>query len=277
MSLGTMQGYRANLDASLRHFQRARDFFERGENRPKALRALLKVGEIYRQKGDFTRARQYFEAAHDGAALLELPHIQSSATANLGLVALSMERYDLAQAQLLSACELADRITDAAERLALQCELHCALASVAMAKGSLDDAEAQCYTALWAAERLGQPLSIGWANRTMGQIVTGLIAAQRAVVPITTQKVDETQEATLARSDDPDDYFRAAIDAFQELKADGEVARTMYTQALSLITRGRGATAARKLQQAMILFTRLGMNDDAAKAAKAQMDAIAAR
>jgi hypothetical protein len=34
-------------------------------------------------------------------------------------------------------------------------------------------------------------------------------------------------------------------------------------------------TAARKFQQAMLMFTRLGMADDAAKAAQAQMNVIA--
>ncbi len=48
----------------------------------------------------------------------------------------------------------------------------------------------------------------------------------------------------------------------------------MLAHARCLAGHGRRTTAARKLQQAMIIFTRLGMTDDAAQAAEAQLQVI---
>ena len=53
--------------------------------------------------------------------------------------------------------------------------------------------------------------------------------------------------------------------------AEGELAKTMYEHGRSLMRRDKKMPAARKLQQAMVIFTRLGMVDDAAKAAEAQL------
>src|SRR5215217_4813823 len=58
--LGILQGYRANLDASISHFERARDLFERAGNRRRAVGCILNLGESYRLKGYFSRARQLF-------------------------------------------------------------------------------------------------------------------------------------------------------------------------------------------------------------------------
>jgi hypothetical protein len=41
------------------------------------------------------------------------------------------------------------------------------------------------------------------------------------------------------------------------------------------MNRGQKVTACRKFQQAMLMFTKLGMKDDATKAAQAQMEAQA--
>jgi hypothetical protein len=73
---------------------------------------------------------------------------------------------------------------------------------------------------------------------------------------------------------DPDEYFRLAIDVFREMNMEAERARTVFAHARSLAHRGRKTMAVRMLQQVMVMFTDLGMVDDAAKAAQAQIAAV---
>ncbi|MDZ4764256.1 MAG: tetratricopeptide repeat protein [Chloroflexota bacterium] len=273
--LGVMQGYRANLDASIRHFERARDLFERSKNRKRAIGAILNLGESYRLKGDFTRARQLFHTAYEGAESIGALSTQAMAACNEGLMLVSMGRWEQARAMLRRAAELTERMKvtpttpdDPRQAEEVDCELYGALASVALQLGDPDEAWTCARHSYQMANVIGEPLLIGFANRAMGEALTAVINLAQA--PDATALM-----IAPPLSSDPDDYFRASSDAFQAIKADGEVARTMYAHARSLQVRGRGMMAARKLQQAMIIFTRLGMADDAAKAARAQMDVLA--
>ena len=259
--MGVLQGYRANLDASIRHFERARALFEQAGNRPRAIGCILNLGESYRLQGNFTRARQLFRAASDAAREVDDPESESIALCNEGQMLVSMDQPESARASLLRAHEVASRITTTDSREELLCEIDYAM-TIALIKlkdlpGAWKSALASREMALRYAD---QPLLSGLASRAMGEVVTAL-----GTLPA---------DADPALSSEPDTWFHASTEAFQSIKADGEVARTMYAHALSLSARGQGMQAARKLQQAMIIFTRLGMADDAAKAAQAQMKVL---
>jgi len=261
--LGIMQGYRANLDASISHFERARNLFERAGNRRRAIMAVLNLGESYRLKGNFTRARQLFRAAYEGAKELGVVETQTIAAYNEALMLHSLGHPESAKNLLEKALQLATGIPDDRmdQRIELTCECQAALAEVYLKLNKPAEAWKMCLAAYNLACEIKQPLQMGSVHRSLGEVLTAL-----TFLP---------NDAPAAMSSEPDDHFRTATEAFQEIKADGEVARTMYVHALSLAERGRSMTAARKLQQAMIIFTRLGMADDAAKAAKAQMEVIA--
>lgn len=258
--LGVMQGYRANLDASITHFERARSLFEQAGNRKRAVGAILNLGESYRWKGNFARARQLFRAAYDAADTLGETDTQAIASFNEGQILLSMEQPESARRSIENALDLAGRILRDDQREELSCEIKTALAKVYLLLGDKPKAWTFACDGLNQAKIIGQPLQLGVAHRVLGEMITEL---NEAAVP----------QANI--STDPDEHFRASTEAFQEIKAEGEVAKTMYAHALSLAKRGKGMTGARKMQQAMIIFTRLGMNDDAAKAARAQIDVLA--
>ncbi len=275
--LGVMQGYRANLDASIRHFERARDLFERAHNRKRAIGAILNLGESYRLKGDFTRARQLFHTVSEVAVTTGMLDTQAIASCNEGLMLSSMGRCEQARDVLLKAAELTERMKaapsspeDAHIADEINCELYSGLATVYLRLNDPEEAWRCAIRSYRLAAAMGEPLLIGFANRAMGETLSAIMAMEH----------DADDTALMIDPDlpsDPDDYFRASGEAFQEIKADGEIARTMYVHALSLRARGKGMMAARKLQQAMIIFTRLGMADDAAKAARAQMDVLAVK
>lgn len=259
--LGVLQGYRANLDASIRHFERARALFEQVGNRRRAVGCILNLGESYRLQGNFARARQLFRAASEAAREVEEIDTEAIALCNEGQMLMSMDQPDSARASLQKAGEAALRNPNVGQREALLCEIEYAMAVTLLKLNDAPEAWNHALASRALAEKYSdQPLLMGLADRGMGEALTALGALPEGSDPV-----------LLA---DPDVYFQASTEAFQTIKADGEAARTMYAHALSLSARGEGAQAARKLQQAMIIFTRLGMADDAAKAAQAQMKAL---
>jgi len=260
--LGILQGYRANLDASISHFERARDLFERAGNRRRAVGCILNLGESYRLKGYFSRARQLFRTAFDSAKELGAVDTQTIAATNEGQMLMSMDHLDSARATLEKAFQLAAQITDRPDqRVQLLCETQSCLALVHLRLKDYDQAWIYLFAALKIAQEIKQPLHLGLTYRALGEILSTVGSLPPG--------------ADVSLSSDPDEHFRASSEAFRSIKAEGEAARTLYLHALSLSARGHGMTAARKLQQAMLIFTRLGMADDAAKATRAQMDVLA--
>jgi hypothetical protein len=138
------------------------------------------------------------------------------------------------------------------------CEVYHGLAVIFLNDGDVHAAWKKAKLALRTARTINQPLAVGQASRTMGEVLTTLEAPPE----------DVGGEFSV----DPDEHFKASVAAFEELDSEGEVARTLHAHARSLAKRGKRVPAARKLQQAMLVFARLGMVDDAAKAAEAQAE-----
>jgi hypothetical protein len=64
------------------------------------------------------------------------------------------------------------------------------------------------------------------------------------------------------------------LEQFKQVKAEAEVGKTLFAQGKSFAKRNRRNSAGRLFQQAIVIFTKLGMNDDAAKAAEEQLRVI---
>lgn len=257
-TLGYIQGYRTNLTTAIRHFKRARELFERVGNERRVASCDLNLGEVYRQKGDFARARELFHDAYENAGRLEDRVAQTVACANEGQMLLSMGQFEKARLALNEALQMADEWPQDRrdDLVGLFCEIYHGLSVIYLNDGDLDAAWNQAKQALRAARSTKQPLDLGQANRTMGEVLTVL----------------EMAPADAEFSANPDEYFKASIEAFRELDSEGEMARTMHVFARSLARRGRRVPAARQLQQAMLIFAKLGMVDDQAKAAETQAE-----
>jgi tetratricopeptide (TPR) repeat protein len=258
--LGYLQGNRGNLSSAIVHYEKARELFLEVENETRVNRCDLNLGETYRLKGDFTNAQRLFHQAFEKAQQMDDVATQTIALSNEGQVLLSMKHIESAQQAFEEAYTLAREWPE--DRLqtlrGLLCEIHHGLSVVYMNQGNTPAAWEQAKLAFNAAQEDGRPLQIGHANRTMGEIITML---------------DQIPPADARRfSHGPDEYFQVASQAFKEVPAEGEYARTLYTHARSLARRGRRVPAARKLQQATLIFARLGMVDDAAKAAEFQVE-----
>jgi tetratricopeptide (TPR) repeat protein len=254
--LGYVHHYRGNLGASIQHYDRARVLYKQAGNQDRVATVDMNQGENYRFKGDFSRALRLYRSAYRTAEVLGDLRLQTMAAANEGIVQVAMSQYISARRALDAASQLASQWTEDAngDLPALLCEIHDALAVIDLREDRVQEAWEHALYALEIAMEAKKPMQLGFANRTVGEVVTRLGTAPDPRF-----------------SSDPDHYFRAAIKHFRELNAEAELGRTMYAQALSLAQRGRRTTAARKLQQVMILFTKLDMVDDAARAAEAQL------
>ena len=255
--LGNMQHYHGNLTTSVQHWERARTLFAQTNNRLSVAGIDLNIGESFRFRGDFARAVRIFRTTYNIAEELGDLRIKTIATTNEGLALEASGQHSAARNAFEKALRLLEddwSTEDQTTWLALLCENRHGMATIHLAAGDLMEAWKQALAALELTKDAELPMQRGYANRIAGRVVTELGSAPAENWP-----------------DDPDEYFRTALESFREVNAEAELARTMYAQALSLAARGRRNTAARKLQQVMIIFSRLGMIDDAARAAESQL------
>ncbi|MBZ0282071.1 MAG: hypothetical protein K8L97_15130 [Anaerolineae bacterium] len=256
--MGFMEGYRGNLNVSIHHFERARALYIQVSNQRRIAICDLNIGESYRYKGDFNRARALFDKAYRAFEDLDDPENEALAIGNRGQMFLSMGSLENARQDLLQSGKLARQLEyDSASRTAILCELYHAMTSLFILKDQFEDAWTEAMKAHKVAQAVNRPLERGFAYRAIAEVINAM---------------GESPDPNF--ENDPDAYYQAANDAFREINIEGEMARTMFAQAKSLSKRGRRMTAARKLQLAMVIFTRLGMVDDAAKAAEAQLEVL---
>ncbi|MCL4253930.1 MAG: tetratricopeptide repeat protein [Anaerolineae bacterium] len=250
-----IQHYRGNLDVSIHHNEQARALYARAGNPKRVATIDLNQGENYRFKGEFNRAAKLYRSAYDVAEQFGDLRLQTLASSNEGLVLLALKHYDEAFTVFNKSLKLALQMDIQENNVAgILCEIYHGLAVIHLQEGNLEAAWMRAMEALQVAEQVNQLHIKGYANRTLGEVLTELKTAPDSRF-----------------SSDPDYYFRLSIEFLQELKADAEIARTMYAQAISLAKRGKRTTAAKKLQQVMDIFTKLGMVDDAARAAESQL------
>lgn len=260
--LGNIQHHRGNLNTSIMHFERAQLFFKQVGNRQRVAMMDLNLGEAYRYKGDFTRARQLYRRAYQAAAALDLLDVMTIAIANEGLLLAHMNRHEAARAALEEGYRLAQQWTDSVQNVqALLSEIHAGLARVYLHRDEPLTAWQHAISAFQTAHNGGEPAHQGMARCAIADVLTALGA------------VPEADRDTF--DPDPDTHYQDAMNIFREVRAEAELAHALYAHGRSLAHRGRSLRAARQFQQAMILYTRLDMVADAARAAAAQLDVTA--
>ncbi len=250
--MGLLQHYRGNLNISIQHYQQARAYLMHSGDEERIAHVDLNQGENYRFKGDINNASRLYKSAYYTAKRLGNLPIQTLAALNEGLMMVNVGRYYAARALLSDALTLAEQWEeDNGLRHGILCEIYYGLAVMNTDDGDLERAREFALESARIAHLTEEPLNLGFAYRTMA-IVTA--AWGRAL--------DNHLES------EADVYYRMAIQFFRDINAEAEVARTVYAQALTLAGRGQRTTAARKLQHVMVIFTRLEMLADAARAAE---------
>jgi tetratricopeptide (TPR) repeat protein len=249
--LANIQFVRGNLDACIQHAQRARILASKHYLPARMAVIDLTEGESWRFKGNFDNAIRLYRSAYDYAEQIDEKVYQTYSVVNIGLVFLSLGRLEEAKDSFLNGLELAKQWENPDASLGTLCEIHHGLTIIHIEQNHPKEAWDEVQIAYEIAQRSADPRHRGLINRTLGIVVTAL------------PPTPETGFST-----NPDDYFRASIEYFRELDAEAEMMLTLYSQAVSLAKRGNSNSAARKLQQAIIAFTRLGMQSDLQQAQK---------
>jgi len=262
---GVIEGYRGNYAPSIEHFERARDLFFQAGSRPQVLTCNINIGETYRLKGNFSRARQYFRLGYEVAVEQGNRDMQVLARTNEAQMLLSQGHTDQAETMLLECYALseepfsvqyAEQTEEMARRAWLdqRIDIIQALTQIYLVSDQIEQAWRFAREAYAVAKQIDAPLAQGFASRAIAQTLTLLGNA-----------------GDTGLSADPDVHFLQAIQHFKDINAEGEIARTLFMQGRSLARRSRNTMAARKLHQAVAIFSKLGMVDDAAKAAEEQL------
>lgn len=258
--LGYIHHYLGNYDTSNEHYEKARRFYSRANNRHRVAVIHMNQGENYRLRSDWQRALELYRIAITIVEDIgDLPTL-SYALTNQGLALIQVNLLDQARASLQRAYDLSlewhDKVYfDAVETAySIRAEVMLGLADIALKRGTLDEAIHASQEALKNAEAANEPRSRGLAYRMMGNVLTHGDAPSLADIP---PNADTCYELSLA--------------AFRQMQAQGEIGLTLAAYAHSLATRGQKQRAVRLYREALIIFTRLGMTYDAARVADAQM------
>jgi two-component system, NtrC family, sensor kinase len=258
--LGVMNGYRSNYDESIAHFTKAKELFEKHQAWRRMASCSLNLGETYRLVGNFARAQTNFHQTYTLAKTLNDLELQAIAITNEGLMLLSLQSYQRAKQILEEALTLIletwhpedERI--AANRIDNLCEIYYAVSKLYLHEKNLLKAWEAAKLSLNYAKMNARPLRIAHANRALGTVMTRL-----------TRTDDE------GFSNDPDTYYQISLDAFKSVNAESEWAKTLYAQGISLAERGKKQAAAQNFQQAILVFNKLSMWQEAAQVTEAQI------
>lgn len=254
---GYMQHYLGNLSISIAHYERARQLFDRVGNRNRVIVMDINQGENFRFRGEFKKARRLYRQAYEAAASLNSIRLQTIAIANEGLMLISLKDYQQAYDALQEGLRLSNLWEDTNNLEALRTEVYFGLAQLALAVDKPEAAWEDAHHSLEAARKAEIMHSVGLAYRILGEALTAL------------GRVPSDSDF-----DNPDDYFRAALETFRSIDAEAEIGRTIYSHARSQAKRSRRRNAAVLFREAMVIFQKLGMTDDAANAAEAQLQVI---
>lgn len=263
LNLGIIEGYLSNFTKSARHFETARQAFDAVGAISQMITCDLNIGEVYRLQGNFTRAQMFFHRAYSEAKSIDNKRTMAVALTNEGQMWISMGSPNKAFEMLHDALAVAENpYSDEDDelvhrgRLGVLAEIYHALTQICLANNDTVHAWTYAKKSYENAQETQHPMRMGYGNRAIADAITALGDAPEP-----------------AFEHDPDVYYKQALEYFRAVHMEGDVAKTMFARGKSLVRRGKKAAAAKLFQQSLVIFEKLGMTDDAAKAAEAQMHA----
>lgn len=257
--MGNIHHTIGNLTTSSAHYERARRLYLRANNRCRVAMMDMNMGENHRLRGEFLRARRLYRSAYEVARDLRDVRLQTMSVVNEGLALISLKDYRAARYALQEGLHLLEQHASAiAEARHIYCYIYHGLATLELLVDKPEAAWNYARLSLQYATQDDQVLSVGLAWRALGDVATAL----------------DPLPADPELPDNPDDFYRNALDAFREIQAEAEVGHTLFHHAKSLAVRGKRRPAAQLFREAMVIFTRLGMTEDAARAAEAQLSVM---
>lgn len=261
---GVINSSRARFRSAVHSYEQALALFNAQHCVSDGCLADMYLGQAHRALSNYVPARAHLQRALSQAPREHRNEIEARVKHQLGQLLLSVKDAEHAQTVLQESLDACDASWlplapwhNSDERAGLRCEILCALTESALATERETLAWQYARDAMATADTLVSPLRLGYAARAMGNAAS--IFGWSGL------------DASLT---DPDVYYRIAHEAFVSVANEAEAAHTLFAQANSKARRGKRRSSALLFERAMVIYSRLGMTEDATRAADAQLDVM---
>lgn len=253
--IGLIEGNRGMFQSALIEFERAERIFEEcGYGRGRII-AISNQGEIFRHLGKYARAREFFNQARQAAREIGAKRLEANALNNEGLIYLQMEANNRARRLLEDAAEIAESIRDEDPRIERTLpETYHSLATIYLRDGEIEKAWDAASKALEISLAVPILMQAGMAHRTLAEIASHPDCPPNAK----------------GNKPNPSHHYAESRRYLEEIGAEGELGHVWFSQGRYLAGQRRTWGALVALRNALTIFTRLGMVEDAAKVAEEQ-------
>lgn len=261
MMLGLVLTKHNKFDAAMAHYDRAHDDYMRAGQVTQANGCKLNIARLQITRGNYAFADQSLASLYDSSVRHSDIYLRVLVLSNRGNLFQRMEQYERALVVLEEALGLTNEIqADRQSQVpSIQSDIYATRSRVALDIREMDKALEWAQQAITFAEQSGWAAAKATAYRIMGRVVAALELESDA---------PPAPEDPAEAKPNADYYFDQATQLFREMEMDGEVAQTYYDHAVTLVEQGANEKARVLLRKAMVGFNRVGMADDAARAAE---------
>ena len=244
-NLGNIQQMRGRFPEARNCHTEALDLRRAIGDRAGVIASLNNLAVLAFEVGDYEAARKGWEQALDEAEDIGALPLQALALANLGELALIEGRHEEARSRIEDALEISEDIDD--RRLTTEALRNLAL--LEHATGG-ERAVALGERALEIARSAGLRDNEGRCLVALGEVVAGnLFDADK------TDEMPRDGELTSAES-----YYRRGLDLLRDIGNESELAKALERFGRYKVERGEIAAGKSLLQEALTIFSRLGMH-----------------
>jgi len=246
-NLGNIQKDRGRFAEALNCHQEALELRRSIGDRAGVVSSLNNLAVLAFEHGDFAAARRGWEEALEEAEAIGALPLQALALSNLGELALFEGNSEEARRRLADALELAIEVDD----VRLEVESTRNLALLEKAAGNVPRARELAGRAHELAAQAGLRDNEGRALITLAECHAGVLFDADQ-----TDQMDGDQEQ-LPRAEQ---FFREGVDLLREIGNESELARGLEQFGRWKIERGEVAQGKDLLREALVIFTRLGLD-----------------
>ncbi len=251
LALGSLFHFRGNLSVSFRHVMRARSLYSLAVERNGMACAELIQARNYAYTGYTRMATTVFHSAYEIACTTGNETLKAEAAVCEGTTFLRAGKSSTALSQLDYALVLVKALPEGDQRAMLLTKTYEALTETYLAQRSPETAWTEALNCWSVAHQYQTQVVQAYANRAVGQVIMTLNGSPYP------PEFD----------DDATTYLNSAINAFKLADMEPEMARTKFLLAQYFAATKRHSIAFQLMQKTTLLFTRLGMVEDADQAA----------
>lgn len=251
LALGSLLHFRGNLSRSFHHLMRARSLYSLAVHQNGMAYADLLQAQNYAYTGHIRMATSVFHTVYEIASSTGNDILKAEAAVQEGIALLSVSKSSAALNQLEHALTQVKALPEGPYRNQLLVKTYDALAETNLAQRRPENAWAEALNGWSISKQDHSTLVKGYAHRAIGRVIMSLNGS-----PYPPEFDDDATK-----------YLQTAVNAFNQADNEPEMARTNFLLAKCYAANRQHSQARQLMQKTLLLFTRLGMVEDADHAA----------